>query len=233
MPTSTTTTARARSDSRGRPGGRAACTHLNCEAQALIGWPAQRPPTCRVTQPVAVIDSGINPDHAGLAAAQIELARMTEEAAPESSATHGTAVLSLLVGQELRAPGWCPRRRCWRLTSSPRGRGPAGGCRLAGAGAGPGGAARGAGGEPVAGGPENSVLTDMLRAAEAAGVLVVAAAGNAGPAAPPAWPAAHDGALAVTAVDQGGRIYRKAQRGPHIDMAAPGVRSGPRPRSRG
>jgi subtilisin family serine protease len=72
-------------------------------------------------------------------------------------------------------------------------------------------------------GPENAVLTDMLGAVEVAGVLVVAAAGNAGPTAPPAWPAAHAGALAVTAVDPGGRIYRKAQRGPHVDIAAPGV----------
>jgi subtilisin family serine protease len=72
-------------------------------------------------------------------------------------------------------------------------------------------------------GPENTALTEMLLAAEAAGVLVVAAVGNAGPVAPPAWPAAHEGALAVTAVDVGGRIYRKAQRGAHVDMAAPGV----------
>ena len=206
------------------PAQPAPCAHLNCEAQALIGWPASRPPTCRVTQPVAVIDTGINPDHAGLAAAQVELARLTEDAAPESSVVHGTAVLSLLVGQEPRAPGLVPEApvlaidvftnaggdqradvvslvRALDLTVQR-------GVRVA---------------NLSLAGPENTMLTDMLRAVEVAGVLVVAAAGNAGPTAPPAWPAAHDGALAVTAVDPGGRIYRKAQRGPHIDIAAPGV----------
>ncbi|WP_277023728.1 S8 family serine peptidase, partial [Paracoccus hibiscisoli] len=43
------------------------------------------------------------------------------------------------------------------------------------------------------------------------------------PRAKPAYPAAYDGVLAVTAVDRGRQIYRRAGRGPHIDLAAPGV----------
>jgi minor extracellular protease Epr len=73
-------------------------------------------------------------------------------------------------------------------------------------------------------GPENGVLQAALDAmAGPEGAVIVAAAGNAGPDAPPAWPAAHPGVLAVTAVDARGRVYRGAQRGDHIDLAAPGV----------
>jgi subtilisin family serine protease len=72
-------------------------------------------------------------------------------------------------------------------------------------------------------GPHNRVLADILREVEGKGMLVVAAAGNGGPAARPAWPAASGQVLAVTAVDAFGRIYRKAQRGEHLDVAAPGV----------
>jgi len=53
--------------------------------------------------------------------------------------------------------------------------------------------------------------------------LLTAAAGNAGPDAPPAYPAAWPGVVGVTAVDQQARIYRHANRGSYIDLAAPGV----------
>ena len=58
-------------------------------------------------------------------------------------------------------------------------------------------------------------------------VLVTAAAGNQGRRAPPAYPAAyattHAGVLAVTACDVDGQLYRQANRGTYITVAAPGV----------
>jgi len=54
-------------------------------------------------------------------------------------------------------------------------------------------------------------------------VLLVAAAGNGGPGAPAAFPAAYPGVIAVTAVDAENRLFRRAQRGPHVELAAPGV----------
>jgi subtilisin family serine protease len=39
----------------------------------------------------------------------------------------------------------------------------------------------------------------------------------------PAYLAAYDPVLAVTAVDRRGQVYRRANRGEHIDLAAPGV----------
>jgi minor extracellular protease Epr len=53
--------------------------------------------------------------------------------------------------------------------------------------------------------------------------VLVAAAGNGGPAAAPAYPAAYPGVIAVTAVDEQGRVYRRANRGGYIAFAAGGV----------
>lgn len=72
-------------------------------------------------------------------------------------------------------------------------------------------------------GPRNAVLDQLIRDAIARGHTIVAAAGNGGPAAPPAYPAAVPGVVAVTAVDKDLRVYRYANRGRYITVAAPGV----------
>lgn len=72
-------------------------------------------------------------------------------------------------------------------------------------------------------GPDNPVLEKVIRAAIARGVVIVAAAGNEGPSAPPSYPAAYGGVVGVTAVDGQGRIYRRANRGDYISFAALGV----------
>lgn len=72
-------------------------------------------------------------------------------------------------------------------------------------------------------GPRNVVLDRLIRDALARGHQVVAAAGNGGPTAPPAYPAAVPGVVAVTAVDRDLRIYRYANRGHYIVVAARGV----------
>jgi len=72
-------------------------------------------------------------------------------------------------------------------------------------------------------GPYNKILDRGLAAAAERGMVVVAAAGNFGDAAPPRYPAAFDYAIAVTAVDAALEPYDRAPRGEHIDIAAPGV----------
>ncbi|MFK7837511.1 MAG: S8 family serine peptidase [Sulfitobacter sp.] len=72
-------------------------------------------------------------------------------------------------------------------------------------------------------GPYNKLLNLAVERAAARGLVLVAAVGNDGPAADPLYPAGFDAVIAVTAVDVNGRIYRKAVRGPHVDVAAPGV----------
>ncbi len=72
-------------------------------------------------------------------------------------------------------------------------------------------------------GPRNRLLERVLKQLMEDGVLVTAAAGNGGPDAAPAYPAAIDGVLAVTAVDADMRSWHQANRGDYIDFAAPGV----------
>lgn len=72
-------------------------------------------------------------------------------------------------------------------------------------------------------GPPNAVLEEAITRAAERGVIVVAAAGNEGPMARPMYPAAYEGAVAVTAVSRDKMIWRLANRGDYIDLAAPGV----------
>jgi subtilisin family serine protease len=73
-------------------------------------------------------------------------------------------------------------------------------------------------------GPDNGVLAHVIDRATQRGAIIVAAAGNSGPAAPPVYPAAYPRVIAVTAVDDRGRIYPRANRGDYIAFAALGVR---------
>ncbi|HEU4651733.1 MAG TPA: S8 family serine peptidase, partial [Croceibacterium sp.] len=73
------------------------------------------------------------------------------------------------------------------------------------------------------GGPNNTAVARAIAAAQRKGVVVVAAVGNDGPAAPPAYPASYPGVLAVTGVDGRGRALIEAGRALHLDYAAPGA----------
>lgn len=73
------------------------------------------------------------------------------------------------------------------------------------------------------GGPNNLAVGRAIAAAQRKGVVVVAAVGNDGPAAPPAYPASYPGVLAVTGVDGRGRALIEAGRALHLDYAAPGA----------
>jgi hypothetical protein len=73
-------------------------------------------------------------------------------------------------------------------------------------------------------GPDNLVLAHVIKRALAADTMIVAAAGNGGPAAKPVYPAAYPGVIAVTAIDDTGRVYRRANQGGYIAFAARGVR---------
>jgi subtilase family protein len=72
-------------------------------------------------------------------------------------------------------------------------------------------------------GPNNVVLAHVIKRALATDIAIVAAAGNGGPGAAPAFPAAYPGVIAVTAVDENGKVYRRANRGDYIAFAARGV----------
>ena len=72
-------------------------------------------------------------------------------------------------------------------------------------------------------GERDPSIERRLNEARARGIILVAAAGNAGPTAAPQYPAANRAVIAVTATDEDDRLYRLAVRGNHITIAAPGV----------
>lgn len=72
-------------------------------------------------------------------------------------------------------------------------------------------------------GPANPLLARAIAAVRARGMIVAAAVGNDGSAAPPAFPASYDGVVAVTGVDGRGQVLFEAGRASHLDYAAPGA----------
>ena len=72
-------------------------------------------------------------------------------------------------------------------------------------------------------GPRNALVARAVASAQRRGVIVLAAVGNDGPAAPPAFPASYAGVLAITGTDRKGRALIEAGRAAHLDYAAPGA----------
>jgi subtilisin family serine protease len=72
-------------------------------------------------------------------------------------------------------------------------------------------------------GPQDPGIARALAAAKKKGVVLVAAAGNAGPNSPPLYPAADANVIAVTATDAEDRLFDASNRGRHVAIAAPGV----------
>jgi subtilisin family serine protease len=72
-------------------------------------------------------------------------------------------------------------------------------------------------------GPADPALHVALAAARAKGIVLIAAAGNAGPRSRPLYPAADPNVIAVTATDTDDNLFARANRGRHIAVAAPGV----------
>jgi len=72
-------------------------------------------------------------------------------------------------------------------------------------------------------GPKNALLGRAVAVAENKGLTIIAAVGNDGPAAPPAYPASYPGVLAITAVDARDRVLVEAGHALHLDYAAPGA----------
>ena len=72
-------------------------------------------------------------------------------------------------------------------------------------------------------GPDNMIVALAVQRAAAKGMVLVAAAGNDGPAASPAYPAAYPSVLAVAAVDAHRNPDPEGNRGDYIAFAAPGI----------
>ncbi len=206
--------------------GAGGCSGPHCAAPQLVGWPtgAERL-SCAAGVRIGLVDTGINPDHAAFEGVSLEVIRVGDDELAASSQQHGTAVAALLAGSaESRTPGLLPAATYVAIDAFHR--------------ASPSDdradvftlvrAIDAASGRDVAvlnlslAGPANDVLQRAVTAV-AESTVVVAAVGNAGPSAEAAFPAAYAGVIGVTAVDRGKRVYRRAGRGEHVDVAAPGV----------
>jgi len=72
-------------------------------------------------------------------------------------------------------------------------------------------------------GPKDPSLERALKTAYDKGVVLIAAAGNAGPKSPPLFPGADPNVIAVTATDADDKIFVGANRGKYVAVSAPGV----------
>jgi subtilisin family serine protease len=72
-------------------------------------------------------------------------------------------------------------------------------------------------------GPYDPMLALAMKKAREKGIVLIAAAGNAGPKSPPLYPAADPNVIAVTATDSSDQLFEGANRGPQVALAAPGV----------
>ncbi|WP_245863777.1 S8 family serine peptidase [Caulobacter mirabilis] len=169
---------------------------------------------------LGLVDTGLDAAHPALAGAQIEQRGFAPGGM--KPAAHGLATASLMVGASgaFRAPA----AGGTLLVADVYGAGPTGGSTEA--------LLRGlnwlAGGRVEVVnislvGPANGALHAAVRGLTQRGVVVVAAVGNDGPAAPPLYPASWPEVVAVTAVDGKDRVLLEAGRAAHLDFAAPGA----------
>lgn len=211
-------------------GGKAACVREGCAlVRHMVGWPSGEAGSglaCLKPQRIGLIDTAINAEHAVLAGTRLEILDLGGGKGAKSGEQHGTAVAALLVGAPgSRVPGLLPGSELVAVDAFQRFRKSTDIASVY---------------DLVRGldlliqrnirvvnlsltGPANRVLEQAVEAANGRGTILVAAAGNDGPNAEPVYPAAYEVVIAVTAVDTAGNPYRRAVRGAHIDIAAPGV----------
>ncbi len=177
-------------------------------------------PSCGPGTRIGLVDTGVDTRHPALAGAHIELRGFAPGGVKPMP--HGTAAASLLVGRAGVFHGAAPGATL--LAADVYGGGPTGGSTDA--------ILRGLGwlaGSDVTVinislvGPPNAAMKAVIERLTARGVIIVAAVGNDGPAAPPLYPASYPGVVAVTAVDGRNRVLLEASRALHVDFAAPGA----------
>ena len=204
------------------------CEGLHCASFELIDWvpPAAPAAACqRTTARIGLIDTGINPAHEAFVGSQLSVLDIDTGEPQSSGAQHGTAVAAILIGSRNgRAHGVLPEAQVVAIDAFyAAGRDERSDVfnlvqamdRLALADV-----------DVInmsLAGPHNVLLEQMVARVSDEQILIVSAAGNDGPRAAPVFPGAYDPVLTVTAVDASGRVYRRAGRGPHVDLAAPGV----------
>ena len=187
-------------------------------AKDAIGWPER---ACGTTANIGVIDTPVTPASLGLTGDDFVTASFLRDDETPSRLDHGESVAAILAGPEglltdatlfvavavmedvdgqaLARVDHLARSLNWMAENQVK----VVNLSLAG--------------------PRNKIFAKVVSAAAQRGMIMVAAVGNAGPDSPALFPAAFDEVIAVTAVDAARRVFQKAVRGPHVDVAAPGV----------
>jgi hypothetical protein len=202
------------------------CTGDRCFGANLINWQPQMA-TCAQDVRIGIVDTGYDASHPAFAKTRITPKSFVPGGAAEAPKEHGTGILSVLGGGlATSTPGLAPNAHYYFAKAF---------------------YAETRGGPPVSdtaemmaalnwlaelkvavvnlsfAGPKDPLVHYAIQQMAGDGIVVVAAAGNEGPNAPPSYPAAYKEVVAVTAVDRNLAPYRYASRGAHIDVAAPGV----------
>lgn len=169
---------------------------------------------------VAVIDSGVDPNHPDLAGA---IAASYDSANTERPHPHGTGMAGAIASRGT-VLGIAPAAELLTVRAFSANSGSAEGTTLNIIKGLDWAAEKGARVVNMSfAGPADPRLRDALAKANARGMVLIAAAGNAGPTSPPLFPAADPGVIAVTAIDASDALFSGANRGKYIAVAAPGV----------
>jgi subtilisin family serine protease len=201
------------------------CRGERCFGHQLIDWPLPGSDACLHSVRIGIVDTAVDRRQAGLGFLALSTKHFADSGQP-SDPSHGTAVAGLLAGSPTRGyPGLLPQAKIYAADvfhTDQKGSSLTTAAFIA---------------EGInwlmwqrvhvinisLAGPPNRLLETAVAAARRENFPLVAAAGNHGPDAAPAFPAAYDGVIAVTAVDTRLRLYARANRGDHISIAAPGV----------
>jgi subtilisin family serine protease len=206
------------------PAGTYDFDHLFVSMQSATGGKADHPSAgglpAIVNLRVGLIDGGVDTEHSVFASQRPEVSGC--DGKPTAS-EHGTAVASLFVGRSTEFRGAAPGAHLVAVDVYCDGAAPGGRVRDIVAALG----ALMAAGVRVINmsivGPDNAVLSAVIRKVLAQSIVVVAASGNDGPNAAPLYPAAYPGVVAVTAVDANEKLLIEASGGEHVRFAAPGA----------
>lgn len=169
---------------------------------------------------VGMIDGGVDARHPVFASQPPVVSGCEGHSTPGA---HGTAVASLFVGSSPQFRGAAPGARLFAVDVYCAGATPGGRVRDIVVGLGELMAAQVRVVNISVVGPDNLVLAAVIRKVIARSIVVVAATGNDGPNAPPLYPAAYPGVVAVTAVDAREKVLMEACGGEHVRFAAPGA----------
>lgn len=202
----------------------AACTADRCRGRQMLGWQGDELAECSKDLKVGVIDTDVDVDHPALG--NLHISHVLPRNRVSGPTWHGTGVVALLVGDRRSGtPGLIPHAKLHLANvffMDHKGDFAADSASLKSALL-----LMGEMGVKVVNmsfaGPRDEVIEPVINELSAKGVIFVAAAGNGGPDASPSYPAAYKPVIAVTAINPDRRVYAFANRGDHIDLAAPGV----------